>query len=253
MSFFGSFFGSDQRKDLAQGKASAEQHLGQYYNQGRQDVQDYAGRATGYMQPWVQTGQAANKLWGDATGANGADAQKSYYAGFQNDPGWQAQFQAGMNALDKSAASRGGLYSGAAMKGVANYGQQFQRQAFQDRLGQLAAQSGSGQGAAGTMAGLTANTGNVLGNMAQGYGQNLAGNDISYANALAASRNTGIQNMLGLGGMLIGGFTGGAGGMSPFGRMGNALMGGANSFSGGNMGFPTSGGWSTNPNAWAAR
>ena len=47
----------------------------------------------------------------------------------------------------------------------------------------------------------------------------LAGNNTTEANAVAASRSAGINNMLQLGGMLIGGATPGRSGSSPFGSM----------------------------------
>lgn len=46
------------------------------------------------------------------------------------DPGYQFRFNEGMNALNRSAAARGGLISGAAMKAATRYGQDMGSQEF---------------------------------------------------------------------------------------------------------------------------
>jgi hypothetical protein len=254
MGFFDAFTGKTQRQAVEQGHAASSAALKTGYDTGRGDVTGATDRAVNYLSPYAQSGQGAMRLYGNALGANGAQAQGDFYSGFQHDPGWMAQQQAGINALDRSAAVRGGLYSGAQQKALFNYGQQGQRTAYNDRLTQLAQLAGMGQGAAGQQAGYTANSGNMLANLAQGYGQNTATNEINYANARAQAANIGPQNIMNalgtLGGMAISAFAPGAGGMTAAGNMGNALMRGANGMSGGSFGFPTSGGWSTNPSAW---
>lgn len=212
MSFFGSFFGSDQRKALKRGYADSKEMLQQGYDTGRSDIQGYGDKAQGYLDPYLQGGGKANALLANYLGVNGADAQRQAFADFQNDPGYQQQFQSGINALDTSATARGGLYSGAAMKGIANYGQQFQRQAFNDRIGQLGGFAGQGQQAAGAAAGLASQTGNSLGNLAWGFGQQNAANRINLANGLAQASNIGPQNALNAFGSIAKMFGGGFGG-----------------------------------------
>lgn len=210
MSFFGSFFGSDQKKQIKKSYAESQGYLQQGYNQGRGDVSEYYGKAQGYLDPYLQSGQKTNALLANYLGVNGVDAQRQAMADFQNDPGYQQQMQAGINALDTSATARGGLYSGAAMKGIANYGQQFQRQAFNDRISALSGFAGQGQQAAGAAAGLASQTGNQLGSLAWNFGQQQAANAIQKGNALAQASNIGVNNLMGLGGLLIGGMNAGA-------------------------------------------
>lgn len=200
MSFFGSFFGSDQRSALKKGYADSTKMLQQGYDTGRSDIQGYGDKAQGYLDPYLQGGGKANALLGNYLGVNGVDAQREAMANFQQDPGYQAQFNSGINALDRSATARGGLYSGAAMKGVNEFGQQFQRQAFNDRINALGGYAGQGQQAAGAAAGLASNTGSQLGNMAFGFGQQQAANRINYANGMANAANIGPQNALNLAG-----------------------------------------------------
>ncbi len=213
MSFFGSFFGSDQKKALKRGYADSKEMLQQGYDQGRTDISGYGDKAVGYLDPYMQGGQKSNALLLDYLGANGPEAQKAAFSAFQNDPGYQQQLQAGVNALDNSATARGGLYSGAAMKGVANYRQQFQRPAYNDRISQLSGMAGQGLQAAGGAAGITSQTGNALGNLSWGFGQQNAANRINLANGLAQASSIGPQNMLNLAGTLVKGFGGGGLGM----------------------------------------
>ena len=102
-----------------------------------------------------------------------------------------------MNALDTSATARGGLYSGAQMKGLQQFGQQFQRQAFNDRINALGGFAGQGQQAAGAAAGLASNTGNALGSLSWGFGQQSAANQINKGNALAQQANVFGNNLMG--------------------------------------------------------
>lgn len=203
MSFWGSFTGSDAKKAVNKTSAAAQGHLDKGYAQGTGYEEDYYGKAQGYLDPYLQSGGKTNALLADALGVNGPEAQARYMASFQNDPGWQAQFGAGINALDRSATARGGLYSGAAMKGVHEFGQQFQRQSFNDRVNALSGFNGQGQQAAGAAAGLASQTGGRLSNLAFGFGQQSAANQINKGNALAQASNMFGQNALNLAGTAV--------------------------------------------------
>lgn len=210
MSFWSSFTGSAQKSELKKGYADSKKMLQEGYDQGRGDIQDYYGKAQGYLDPYMASGGKTNALLADALGVNGPEAQARYMASFQQDPGYQAQFNSGINALDRSATARGGLYSGAAMKGVNEFGQQFQRQAFNDRINALSGFNQQGQQAAGAASGLASQTGGQLGNMAFGFGQQQASNRINFANGLAQAQGIGVNNLMGLGALAIGGMNAGA-------------------------------------------
>ena len=206
--FFDSFTGKAQGKTLKKGYNDSKQMMQEGYNTGRGDIQNYHGMAQGYLAPYMASGGKTNALLGNALGVNGVDAQRQYMADFQNDPGYQAQFNSGIDALDRSATARGGLYSGAAMKGVNEFGQQFQRQAFNDRINALSGYNQQGQQAAGAAAGMASQTGGQLGNMAFGFGQQQAANRINYANAKAQTQGMGVQNLLNLGGTVAKAYAG---------------------------------------------
>jgi hypothetical protein len=102
---------------------------------------------------------------------------------FQQDPGYAFRMSEGMKALERGAAARGGLMSGATMKGLQRYGQDLASQEYQNafnrygiererRLNPLQSLAGVGQtsaqqvGAAGQS--MTSGIGNALGAYGQG-------------------------------------------------------------------------------------
>ena len=204
MGLFDDFMGKSQKRDIQQGAAQARAALGQAYGEANSIYGDYLGKGVGYLQPGMQRGEAANKLLADALGINGRDAQASYYQQFQTDPGFQASLQAGLRGVEGSAAARGGLYSGAAMKGLQDYGQRAMYGQYQDRLKALSGVGQVGDQMSGMAAGFNVGAGKDLSNLRYGYGQGLANNLMSEANAMAASRGVGMNNLLNLAGTLGG-------------------------------------------------
>jgi hypothetical protein len=96
---------------------------------------------------------------------------------FQADPGYSFRMSEGMKGLERSAAARGGLLSGATLKGIQRYGQDLGSQEYQNafnryqterqaRLNPLQSLAGVGQttsqqlGAAGTQ--MAGNVGNLM-------------------------------------------------------------------------------------------
>lgn len=198
---FFDFFGTKARKDLQAADAAASGYL----SQGKADAvaagDKYYGEAQNYLSPFAQSGRDADAQIRNALGLNGADSQRGYYNNFQTDPGFQNEVQAGIRALDSSATARGGLYSGAAMKALQGYGQQKMGDAYRNRLNSLMSYGQQGMQAAGQQAGAAQQYGSDRMNLEYGYGQQRAGNQLNLGNALAANRNTGMNNLLGLAGV----------------------------------------------------
>lgn len=116
-------------------------------------------------------------------------------ADYQADPGYAFRQSEGMKALERSAAARGGLLSGGALKGIQRFGQDLASQEYQNafnryqvnranQLNPLQSLMGSGQSAANTLTG-------AAGQM----GQNQAAN-ITNAGAARASGYVGGANAL---------------------------------------------------------
>jgi hypothetical protein len=146
---------------------------------------------------------------------------------YQADPGYGFRLSEGMKALDRTAAARGGLLSGAALKGAQRYGQDLASQEYQNafnryqteraaQLNPLQSLAGVGQTAAGTLT-------NAYGAFGSQTGQNLQ--DIGTARA---SGYLGGQNALNQA-------LGQAGQMYQYGQRSNALAG---MYGGGGSGAP---------------
>jgi hypothetical protein len=123
------------------------------------------------------------------------------------DPGYGFRMSEGMKALDRSAASRGGLLSGATLKGAQQYGQGLASQEYQNafnryqtnRANQLnPLQSLAGQGQT-TATALGAAGSNMAGNIGNAY-MTSAANTGNAAMSAAGARNSaygGAANVLG--------------------------------------------------------
>ena len=192
MAIFGSFFGNPQRNDLTQANQIAQQQIQQASQDAINTRGEFLDRSLSFQQP----GLDANQLRAALLGALGPEAQRAAMAQFQQDPGFGAQMQAGIDAIDRSAAARGGFFGGGNQRDLFQFGQQFQRGAFNDRINQLAALSGN---APGTASALTANAGGQIADTQFGTGQLAANQAINFGNALAGTRGTGINNLIGIG------------------------------------------------------
>jgi len=125
---------------------------------------------------------------------------------FQQDPGYAFRLSEGMKALDRTAAARGGLLSGATLKGASRYGQDLASQEYQNafnryqiernaQLNPLQSLAGVGQTATNT---LTGTAGQMGQNLATGYGNIANARASGYVggtNALTSALGTGLNYM----------------------------------------------------------
>ena len=116
---------------------------------------------------------------------------------FQADPGYGFRLSEGMKALERGAAARGGLLSGAQMKGIQRYGQDLASQEYQNafnryqaerqaRLGPLQSLAGVGQTATQALGGAASQYGSNVGNLAMTGGANLANAALMQGNIRAS-------------------------------------------------------------------
>lgn len=107
--------------------------------------------------------------------------QQEAFAQFRNQPGYQFGLDQGNKSVQTSAAARGGLYSGAAMKALQRYGNDYaDQQGFTPYMNRIASAAGIGQ----------TNPVGSLTSAAGQYGQNAGGLMQNAANA----RASGMQN-----------------------------------------------------------
>lgn len=135
------------------------------------------------LEPWRAGGVKA------LAGMQDADFSRDFTANdFQKDPGYDFRMQEGMKALDRSAAARGSLQSGATLKALSRYNQDFAANEYNNaynrfnadrdrRFGRLSSLAGMGQNAVNTTIGAGTNYANAVG-----------GNLMSLGNAGAANR-----------------------------------------------------------------
>ena len=119
---------------------------------------------------------------------------------FRNSTGYQFRLGEGLDAVNSAYAGIGGLQSGAAMRGINDYAQNFASNEFGNYAGLLSGQQAVGAGAASSLAGV---------------GQNFAGtvinsNNLNATNQMNATLSRGGNNALGnLFGTIGGGILGG--------------------------------------------
>jgi hypothetical protein len=102
------------------------------------------------------------------------------------DPSYSFRFQEGLKALDRSAAARGGLLSGGALKAAQRYGQEFASNEFGNAYNRLASRAGFGQTASTNMGGAAGQFGSNAGNLMTGAGAARASGYVGGANALSS-------------------------------------------------------------------
>jgi len=123
---------------------------------------------------------------------------------FQADPGYAFRMREGLKALDRTAAARGGLLSGAQLRGVTRFGQELGSQefgnafnryniGFQNRINPLQSLAGVGQTSTNTLSNAAGQLGSSLGNLAVGAGNARASGYAGTANALASGIGQGVN------------------------------------------------------------
>ena len=117
---------------------------------------------------------------------------------FEADPGYAFRQSEGMKALERSAAARGNLMSGATMKGIQRFGQDLASQEYQNafnryqveraaRLNPLQSLMGSGQSSANTLTSAAGQFGQASANNAMNVGAARASGYVGSANALSSA------------------------------------------------------------------
>jgi len=166
----------------------------------------------GLQEPYRQAGLTGqNRLMellglGGNTGATnyGQYAQNFGMSDFQADPGYAFRLAEGQKALERSAAARGGLISGSALKATTRYGQDMASQEYQsafnryqtnrtNQLQPLGNLMASGQAAASNQGASAGNYGTNAGNLITGQGNAMA-SGINAAGQAGAAGQYGMAN-----------------------------------------------------------
>jgi hypothetical protein len=152
----------------------------QQYYQTRQD----------YM-PWLNAGeQALSMLVPLAT-----NYTPFSMAQFQADPGYGFRMSEGMKALERSAAARGGLLSGATLKGIQRFGQDLGSQEYQNAFNRYQTERAARLQPLQSLAGVGQTTAQQLGQAGQTMASNV-GEALTSGAAARASGYVGQANAL---------------------------------------------------------
>ena len=191
----GAVVGSAVIGGLASNKAASTQ--AQAAQQATQVQQDALGRQIELNKPFYDIGVGA---------ANRLSAQTPYTPdafNYQADPGYAFRFNEGMKGLNASAAARGGLISGNALRAATDYGQASGSQEYGNAYNRYLQNNAQNLQAYNTN---TANT-QYLANM----GQSSANNQ---ANSIGQFGNNAASNVIGAGNANAAGMVGGANAIS---------------------------------------
>jgi hypothetical protein len=165
--------------------------------------------------PFREAGLSAqNRLldyMGLTPGGSGKYAKDFSMADFQQDPGYAFRLSEGMKALDRTAAARGGMLSGAALRGATRYGQEMGSQEYTNafnryqtnranQLNPLQSLMGAGQTAAGNVASAgqnyATNAGQNYMNAGNARASGYVGSANAWTNAIGNAYNQYNQNQL---------------------------------------------------------
>lgn len=209
----GGFLGAGQQANAAT-QAAAQQAQAmreaariqqQQYQQTRQDLSPYmqaGGQAVGQLGSMLSSGQLTPTMsaqggmqytqglpqyqeFGISPMQQYQQASQPLNVNMSQDPGYQERMRAGINALEGSAAARGGLFSGATGRGITDYAQQQASQEYQNAYNRAALERQNQQQAYSTA-----------------YAQNLQGQGQQYSQALGSAQlqnqayNQALQNEL---------------------------------------------------------
>lgn len=139
--------------------------------------------------PWRQAGSGALDMLSRAYGIGG---QAPDMTAFTASPGYQFRFNEGLRGIDRGAAARGLLHSGAAVKAEQRFGEGLAASEFGDWWNRLSGIAGVGQAATGATSAAGQNSAN---NITNAYTQMGNARASSYANTGSAI-NSGINNAL---------------------------------------------------------
>lgn len=166
-SLLGSKKSSDAQKKAAKSAAQVQWNM---YEQTRED-----------MEPWREAGEWALEELRGMVGAGPGE--------FEESPGYQFRLAEGEKGINRAMAARGRWDSGAALKALTRFNQDYASNEYDKFLARYYQSLGPFQSLAGV--GQTATT--YLG----GIGQQTAGNVAQAYNAAGAAQAAGYQNMAG--------------------------------------------------------
>lgn len=184
---------AQQQSDLAKGFTTANSTTNTGFDQAGGAVQQGYGGAIDTLSPFASS-NALMQLYDMGGVARPGETTARPYSFQANDPSYDWRLKQGGQALDRSAASRGLLLSGAQIKGATDYGQGAASQEYGAQYNRLAGLASGAQSAAGQVAGYQQGEGSALANLATGRGSALSNLATGEGTALSNLGQTNLSN-----------------------------------------------------------
>lgn len=228
MGWWDDFSGASGRRDINRGVADANRLLTDRESTAAGQLTEGFDTARGYIDPYATSGRQYQGVYDDLMGLNGDEARARGQGIITSDPLWSGALAQQSQAAQRALNARGLGGSGTA----ALAGQRVLLENYNNVLNRYQQGGQQGMAAAGMGADIASRYGSDRAGLTYGVGQQLAGNRINQANAMAASRNTLTNNLLGVAGVAVNAFAPGFGG-SAAGNMARKAAGGWNAMWGG--------------------
>lgn len=192
----GSIYSAKKQGDAAKDAAKASQNAA---NASIAEQRRQFDLARQDQAPWLNTGSSALNVLAGLYGLNGQDQS---FDQFYGSPDYQFARDQGLQGLDRSAAARGGLYSGGHSADVLDYAEGLASQQYNNYVNRLSNIAGLGQNSASQLGQMGMGMANNIGAFNTANAQNLMGSIYDRANA-----NTNMAGQLaGFGSQLVGSF-----------------------------------------------
>ena len=177
----GAMIGADASKKAAKTQAKsakdANKLIWDMYQQSRAD-----------SMPWLIAGKDALGKLSDMT-KDGSDYMRGFnLSDFQADPGYQFRMDEGQKALERSAAANGNLNSGATLKALSRYGQDYASNEYNNAYNRWNNDHTTTWNRLSSLAGMGQTQSAQLGNWGQQTGALMGNNIIGAGNAIAAGK-----------------------------------------------------------------
>ena len=183
----GSAYASKKSSSAAQTQAASADRASQIqwdmYDQTRKD-----------LDPYKQAGDTSlSQLMGQMT-PDGYFNQTYTGQDIYSDPSYQFRLQQGQDAIQSSAAAKGGLLTGATLKALQNYGQESASQEYSNAYNRFNADQTNRYNRLSNLVGIGQNAAAQVGNAGAQTAQAVANNTMAGANSIAAGQVASANN-----------------------------------------------------------
>jgi len=172
-------------KTLQQGARDASTEAARQYDQTRQDQLDMLAQQRADQAPWLEAGKNSLAQLMSGMQPGGQFTIQPYTgADLLNDPGYQFRQQQGQQAIERSAAARGGLLSGAAAKALERFSQGTASDEFNNGYNRTRNDQTTGFNRLASLAGVGQQATNQIGQASQNAYGTIANAGMNTSNAI---------------------------------------------------------------------